>query len=338
MKNLRIPFWVWILVAIVVLFPFRTCGLFDRILGVSGCVKNITDGPAEGGLLLSRDGQTLVVTSKYNAQFRNSENGSLINSIKFNLPLDISNVAISSDGKMLAYQDICGTLRIVDTTNDQMIFDRSWSYDGCEEIFMGWRPIGNKVAFLPGDEKIAFAIKAEKISITKSLLDFIVADISTGEDIVKLTDHVTDKTMKEIFVSDLGKWIALRYEDRTELRALPDFSMIENLPGETAYDSISPNGHLITTPGFPYSVFSQDRKFRADVHICNTEIYSTESNIKILTLSQPRISLGDQLERISNYFGDSYCSLSSVVFTSDNKYVYYSYRNHILKWRLPETQ
>jgi len=75
MKNLRVPFWVWVLVAIFILTPFRTCGLFDRILGISGCVKSI---PSGGGLILSQDGQTLVVTSGYNAQLRNPQNGSLI--------------------------------------------------------------------------------------------------------------------------------------------------------------------------------------------------------------------------------------------------------------------
>ena len=340
MKNLKIPYWIWIVIAIGLLFSFRTCGLLDRTLGISGCVKNITDGPSVGGLILSQDGQTLVVTSAGNyAQIRDSQNGSLINTIEFNLPLDVNDVAISSDGKMLAYQDVCGTLQIVNTSNNQIIFDRPWSYNGCEEIFrLGRGPIGNKVAFLPGNQEIAFVVTTERVSITKPLFDLIIADISTKEESIHLTDHVTDKTMKEIFVSDTGKWATLRYEDHYELRALPDLSIVENLSGETAYNSISPNGQLIRTPGFPYSDFSQDGKFRADSNFCDTEIYSTASNIKIMTLSQPRISFGDQLERISNYFGESYCSQESIVFTSDDKFVFYSYRNHILKWRLPETR
>jgi len=248
---------------------------------------------------------------------------------------------------MLAYQDVCGTLQIVDTTNDQIIFDRLWRYDECEEISIYGHPGSGSVAFLPGGKKIAFVVTTERISITKPLFDLIIADISTGKDVLHLTDHIVDKTMEGITISKNGKWASLSYDNHYELRNLPDFSLVEKVLREEytikKEYGISPEGHLFDTSAFPpfaTLVYSQDGTLRAVVHICDTKIFTTASNTNILTLNQPRISLGDQLQRFSNFFGENpYCRYSeSLVFTSDSKYIYYSYRNHILMWRLPETQ
>jgi len=337
MKNFRIPYWVWILAAIAVLSTLRTCGILDRLLGLSGCVQ-IIYGVSEDNksLLISQDGQKLAVTSDTEyVNILNPLDGSLINTIRFDLSGDINSVGISPDGNLFAVQNICGSLQILRTSDGKIIYERPWKYDGCANWFRGGASVG-RIVFLPDSKHVAYVVTTEVIDIANSFIDLIITDLSNGKDTLHLTDHITDKSMKQISVSDNGKWISLLYEDRYELRTLSDFSLVETAQAKPRYQSLSPDGHFVETD--LDSVFSKDGKLRADLsYACDTDIFSTKSERKILTLSQPGISLDDYVE-VFHILPDAtgYCSGASIVFTTDNKYVYYSYRNHILKWRLPE--
>lgn len=361
MKNFRIPYWVWVVIIVLLLSTLSmlgTCGLLDRLLGSSGCVRNISSGSKDDvkGLLISRDGNILVATSPTNyvnviasdgktlvpsattrVEIRNASDGSLLNMITVKSEQGMGNIGISPDGTLLAAQDLCESLQIINTSDGKIVFERPWKYDGCDRIFrVGQGPSGG-IVFLPDGKHVAYVVTTKVIDITKSFIDLIVTDISTGKDTLRLTDHVTDPSMEEIVLSQNGKWIALLYKDRYELRALVDFSLVETVKRndeDAKWYEISPDGQLIKSRVFS-STYSQDGSLKAKSASCDTEISSTKTGKIILTLSQPRIGLGDHLERISNYFGEPYCGRESIVFTADNKYVYYSYRNHILKWRLP---
>jgi WD40 repeat protein len=341
MKNFRIPYWVWIVIAVLLLSTLGTCGLLDRLLGISGCVQNISSGSIEDTkrLLISQDGQILVVRSGKTdtVDILSVLDGSLINTINFNSSSAMGAISISPDGTLLAIQKICDSLQITNTSTKKIVSEQPSKYEDCDSFKAG-KSLSGGVVFLPDGKHVAYIVTTRKLLISPSLIDLIVTNISTGEDKLRLTDHITDRSMEEIVLSQNGKWIALRYKDRYELRALVDFALVETTARndeDAKWFEISPDGQLIKSRVFS-SIYSQDGSLKAKSAFCNTEIFSTKTGEIILTLSQPRISLGDHLERISNYFGEQYCSSESIVFTADNKYVYYSYRNHILKWQLPK--
>jgi WD40 repeat protein len=343
MKNFRIPYWVWIIAAIALSSTFGTCGIWDRLFGRSGCAQSISSGSKDdtNSLLISQDGQILIATSATGkVNIMNASDGSTINTVNVNLENGMGSVGLSSNGTLLAVQDLCETLQIINTSDGKIVFERPWKYDGCGGIFRaGMGPPGG-IVFLPDGKHVVYVVTTKVVDITESFIDLIVTDITTGKDTSRLTEHISDPSMQEIIIQPNGEWIALRYKDRYELRALADFSLVETAArddGDAKWYEVSPNGQLIKSRVFP-SVYSQDGSLKAKGINCPTEVFSTKTGEIVLTLSQPRITVGDQLERLSNSLGDPYCSSISIVFTADNKYVYYSYRNHILKWQLPQIQ